>query len=264
LTTAEVTHGEPVVLINEAAAKLWHPGGSPIGARVHLNIMEKPPQPAAPSVTPDFTIVGVIGDIRNDGLRSPTRPAAYLPYTILGLNNRMLALRTTAAPMSLLNAVRERVRAIDKDQPLTQPVTLQEVLGQAAEQPRFNVALFSFFGLLGLALAAVGIYSMLSYTVARRTHEIGIRMALGAGRGDVLRQMLAMGGRLVLIGLGAGLIGSVALVKYLQSEVFQIPGTDPLSLTGVVVVLSAAAMLACLAPARRASKLNPMVALRHD
>jgi putative ABC transport system permease protein len=259
-----VDRAEPVVLINQSAAKLWPAGTSPVGARLHLDVLEKPPAEGAPSLSPDVTVVGVIGDTLNDGLRNPTVPAAYLPYTMIALTGRVVAIRTETQPMLLLNSVRERIRGIDKDQPLSRPVTLDEILGQETEQPRFNVQLFTFFGLLGLALAAVGIYSMLSYTVARRTHEIGIRMALGAGRGDVLRQMLTMGGRLVLIGLAVGLVGSVALVKYLQSEVFHIPGTDPWSLAGVVVVLSAAGLLACLVPARRASRLNPMTALRHE
>ena len=264
LAAQEVARAEPLALINEAAGKLWPAGTSPIGARVHLDLLEKPSIPVPASSTPVVTIVGVIGDTRNDGLRNPTLPALYLPYTLVAPTGRTLALRTHTEPMLLLNAVRERIRAIDKDQPLNRPVTLQEELGSETVQPRFNMALFSFFGLLGLALAVIGIYSMLSYTVARRTHEIGIRMALGAGRGDVLTLMLAMGGRLVLIGLAVGLAGSLALTKFLQSEVFQVPGTDPLALAGVVLLLTAAAFLACFMPARRAAQLDPMSALRHE
>ena len=163
--------------------------------------------------------------------------------------------------MLLLNTVRERIRTIDPNQPLSRPITLEDVVGFETVQPRFNMALFTFFGLLGLALAAAGIYSMLSYSVARRTHEIGIRMALGANRNNVLSLMLAMGGKLVLIGLAVGLAGSLALAKWLRSEVFQVPGTDPLALATVVVLLSAAALLACFVPAPR--QLDPMAALRH-
>jgi len=166
--------------------------------------------------------------------------------------------------MSVLNAVRDRLRAIDKDQPLSQPATLEEILGTQTIQPRFNMALFTFFGLLGLALAAVGIYSMLSYAVARRTHEIGIRMALGAGRGDVLGMMLAMGARLVGIGLVIGLVGALTLARFLRSAVFQVPETDPVALLGVAFVLSVVGLMACLLPAQRAARVDPMSALRND
>ena len=266
LTPAEVAHAEPVALINETAAKLWASGRSPIGSRVHLDFLEKPSPnvPAAPSVTPDFTIVGIIADTRNDGLRKPTLPAAYLPYTLLAPTSRTLALRTQSQPQGFINAVREKIQAIDKEQPLSNPVTMEEVLGDETVQPRFNMALFSFFGFLGLALAAIGIYSLLSYTVARRTHEIGIRMALGAVQGDVLQLMLRMGARLVLIGLAIGLAGSFALDRYLRSEVFEIPGTDPVSIAAVVLLLALAAFLACIGPSWRAAQLDPMSALRHE
>jgi len=172
--------------------------------------------------------------------------------------------RTQSQPMRFLNAVRERIQGIDKEQPLGRPVTLEEVLGSETVQPRFNMALFSFFGLLGLALAAIGIYSMLSYTVARRTHEIGIRMALGAAQRDVLHLMLRMAGRLVLIGLGVGLAGSLALARFLRSEVIQVPGTDPGAILGVMVLLALSAFLACFGPVWRAAQVDPMSALRHE
>jgi putative ABC transport system permease protein len=264
LTPAEVAHAEPVALVNEEAVKLWAPGANPIGSRVHLDFLEKPPAPAPASSTPEVTIVGVIGNVRNDGLNSPVLPAVYLPYTLLAPAGRTLALRTQAEPMGFLNAVRERIRGIDKEQPLGRPITMEEVIGSETVQPRFNMALFSFFGFLGLALAAFGIYSMLSYTVARRTREIGIRMALGAVRGDVLRLMLRMGGRLVLIGLAVGLAGSLALDRVLRSEVLQVPGTDPVAISAVMALLATAALLACLGPAWRAAQLDPMSALRHE
>jgi predicted permease len=266
LSEQEVTHADAVAVINEAASKLWPAGTSPIGSRIRLDLLAKPPRAVlAPAQNQEaVTVVGVIADTRNDGLRNPTAPAAFIPYTLLAPNSRTLALRTRTEPMTLLNAVRERVRGIDRNQPLSRPLTLEDIVGEESVQPRFNMALFTFFGLLGLALAAVGIYSMLSYSVARRTHEIGIRMALGADGRDVLSLMLAMGGRLVLIGLAVGLAGSVALAQFLRSEVFQVPGTDPVALAGVVLLLSATALLACFLPARRAAKLDPMSALRHD
>jgi putative ABC transport system permease protein len=266
LNPQEVAHAEPVALINEAASKLWPAGTNPIGGRIHIDMLEKPrgSMLAPASAMPTVTVVGVLADTRNTGLREPPVPAVFLPYTRLAPSFRVLAVRTLTTPMSLLNAVRGRVRGIDKDQPLSRPITLEEYMGFETVQPRFNTALFTFFGLLGLALASVGIYSMLSYNVARRTHEIGIRMALGAGRAQVVALMLRSGATLVLIGLGLGLAGSFALARFLHSQVFQVPETDALAVSGVVLLLSLTALLACLVPARRAAKLDPMSALRRE
>jgi len=261
----EIDHADPVALINETASKLWPAGVSPIGSRIHLDLLDKPDVPAPPRSTPMLTIVGVMADIRNDGLRRPVLPVVYAPYTLVAPPARTIALRTQSRqPMQFLNAVRERVQAIDPRQPLGRPITLEEVMGFDTVQPRFNMALFSFFGFLGLALAAIGIYSMLSYVVARKTQEIGIRMALGAVPRDVLHLMLRMAGRLLLVGLVVGLAGSFALARFLRSEVFQAPSTDPLAVAGVVVVLTFVASVACFAPAWRAAQLDPMSALRHE
>ncbi|MDE3197339.1 MAG: ABC transporter permease, partial [Acidobacteriota bacterium] len=264
LSTQEIERAEPVALVNEAAARLWASGHNPIGSRIHVNSLEKPGLPAAPSLTPLVTIVGVIADTRNDGLRNPAMPAVFVPYTVIATPGRTFAIRTQAPPLQFVNAVRQRVREIDPLQPLGSPITLKDALGFQTEQPRFNMALFGFFGFVGLALAAAGIYSMLSYTVARRTQEIGIRMALGAVRGDVLGLMLRMAGRLVLIGLVAGLAGSIFLVGFLRSEVFLVPGTDPVAIMGAICVLAAVSAIACLVPAARAARLDPMSALRHE
>jgi putative ABC transport system permease protein len=266
LSAAEVARAAPVAVINEAASRLWPAGTNPIGQQIHIDLLEKPGNALLVPAThaPVVTVVGVIGDTRNAGLQDPPAPAAYIPYTLLVPQFRTLALRTRTKPMLLLNAVRARLRDIDKDQPLSQPLTLADILGFETVQPRFNMALFTFFGLLGLTLAAVGIYSTLAYTVARRTREIGIRMALGAGFGDVLTMMLAMGVKLVLIGLAVGLAAGLALIRFLKSEVFQVPGTDPVALAGVVLLLCGVALLACFVPARRAAQLDPMSALRSD
>ena len=266
LTPQEIAHAQPLALINATARKLWPAGINPIGAHVHVDLFDKLPPglPSAPGVSSVFTIVGIVADTRNDGVANPPMPAIYLPYTLIAPTGRTVALRTNMPPMAVLNAVRERVRSLDKDQPLGRPITLEEMLGRETAMPRFNLALFGFFGLLGLSLAAVGIYSTVSYSVARRTHEIGIRMALGAKPGDVLRLMLTMAGRLLLAGLAVGIAGSLLLFRFVSSEVFRVPGADPVALGGVVLVLTVVALLACMLPARRASQLDPMLALRQE
>jgi putative ABC transport system permease protein len=266
LTEQDIARADHVALINEAASKLWPAGQNPIGRRVRLDFLERPgvPAPPATAAAPYVTVAGILANTRNAGLRNPPAPAVFIPYTMIAPPGRTLAVRTQGDPMALLNAVRQQVREIDKDQPLSRPITLQEVLGSETVQPRFNMALFTFFGMLGLTLAAFGIFSVLSYSVVRRTHEIGVRMALGAERRDVLTLMLSMGGKLVFIGLASGLLGSFLLTRFLRNEVFEVPVTDPVSILGVIVVLSATALLACFLPARRAARLDPMVALRHD
>jgi len=266
LNAQEIARGDHSVLINETAAKLWPAGESPIGRRIKLDFLERtdPRALAPPTTNATLTVVGVIGDTRNTGLKNPVAPAAYIPYTLLAPPDRLVAIRTQGEPMSMLNAVRQRVQALDKDLPVVRPNTLENVLGQQTVQPRFNMALFTFFGGLGLCIAAFGIYSVLSYTVTRRTHEIGIRMAMGAERGHVLRLILRMGGRLVAAGLAIGLLGGLALIRFVKSTIFDVPATDPIAIAGVISILAIAGLLACLLPARRAAKLDPMSALHHN
>jgi putative ABC transport system permease protein len=187
-----------------------------------------------------------------------------IPYTLIGTLNRTLAVRTAADPSLLLNPIRAEVRAMDAEQPLGRSITLSEILGQEVVQPRFTMALFSAFAALGLALAAAGIYSVLSFHVTRRTHELGVRMALGAPRRHVLGLMLTMGGRLVLIGLAIGIAASVAATRLLRSQLFGVEPNDLPAYAAVVALLAAVALVACYLPARRAAAADPLIALRQE
>jgi predicted permease len=263
----EVERGDYVAVINEAAAALWPAGQDPVGMQLRLDLLATPP----PGMLIDLrrgdtvTIVGVMANTRNAGLRAEPVPVVALPYTILGAPGMLLAVRAAAGdPMQLLNPVRAEVRAIDAEQPLGRPITLSEVLGEDVVQPRFTMAMFSTFAGLGLALAAVGIYSVLSFHVSRHTHELGLRMALGAPRSRVLGLMLGMGARLVAAGLGIGVVLSVGAGRLLQNQVFGVRPADPIAYAGVIAVLAAITFLACYLPARRAAGVDPMVALRQD
>jgi predicted permease len=263
---AEVQRGDRVAVINAAAVKLWPAGVNPIGSRVRLALLERPPARALVDTArpPEVLIVGVIGNTRNAGYRTEPAPALVMPYSIVGQLQRALAVRTIGDPHLLLNPIRAQVRQMDADQPLGRPITMSELLGEEIMQPRFTMALFSVFAALGLALAAAGIYSVLSFHVTRRTHEIGVRMALGAPRRDVLGLMLMMGGRLVVIGAVTGVAASVASTRLLRSQLFGVQPTDPLSYAAVAGLLGVVTLVACYIPARRAAGVDPMVALRQE
>jgi putative ABC transport system permease protein len=267
LEESEIVRGDRVALINEAAARLWPAGTDPIGARLRLEVLERPPNPtilSAPNGSPDLTIVGIIGNTRNNGLRNEPAPVVLIPFTLLAPPQRILAVRSTLDPKALLNPVREQLRSLDRDQPLGRPLTLDELVGSDLVQPRFTMALFAFFAIFGLALAAAGLYSVLSFNVTRRTHEIGIRMALGARRADILNLMLTMGGRLVLVGVAIGVPASLLTSRLLQNLLFGVKPIDAPAYVAVTLLLGAVALIASYLPARRAAGVDPMVALRHE
>jgi putative ABC transport system permease protein len=229
-------------------------------------VLEHPPARTLVDTTrgAEVTIVGIMANTRNAGLKEEPNPTVALPYTAIAPLQRMLAVRAASDPMLQLNAVRAAVRAIDADQPLGRPITVDEILGQETVQPRFTMALFTVFAMIGLALAAVGIYSVLSFQVLSRTHELGVRMALGAPRRHVLGLMLKMGGRLVCVGLVVGIAVSLAATRMLRSQLFGVQPADPLSYAAVSVLLSFVALAACYIPARRAAAVDPMIALRQE
>jgi putative ABC transport system permease protein len=262
----EVLRGARVGVLNETAARLWPAGETPIGARLHLGVLERPQGQVLLDATQpaEITIVGIAGDTKNAGLRSTPEPAVMIPYSIVAPPQRLLAVRAAGDPALQLNAIRAALRAMDPAQPLGRPMSLEEVLQQEVVQPRFTMALFAAFAALGLLLAAAGIYSVLSFQVARRTHELGVRMALGASRGSVLRLMLATGGRLVLAGLAVGIPASLVATRLLRSQLFGVQASDPAAYAVVAIVLAVVAMAACYVPARRAASVDPMLALRQE
>jgi predicted permease len=267
LTSQEVADGDHLAMTNQTAAKLWPPGEDPIGKRIKIDLLSnlRVPQVLMPANSnPEVTIVGIMGDTRNQGLRDVVQPAVFVPYTLISPPGRRLAIRTVGEPVKRLNDVRQRVQEMDRELPLTHPVTLQEILGFETVEPRFNMALFSCFAGLGLALAAAGIYSVISYDVMQRTHEIGVRMALGGTQSVVLKLVLGTVVKVVAFGLLVGLCGSVVLEHLVRFQVFAATSFDAASAIGVISALFLISLLAAWLPACRAGRVDPMIALRHD
>jgi putative ABC transport system permease protein len=223
--------------------------------------MNNPQVLSAPGIAAGVTVVGVIGDTKNDGLGEVPAPAVYLPYTLFAPPERDLAVRTAGDPLAIVNAVRLKAREIDKDLAIGKPNTLDEVMGEQTQQPRFNMALFSSFAALGLALAAIGIYSVISYNVTQRVQEIGVRMALGAKRGDILKLILLM---VAALGLAIGLLGSFLVERLVRFQVFAKTSFGVIPLAMIVLGLAGVALLAAWLPAARAGNLDPVTALRHE
>ena len=266
-TEAEIESGTRVALINQSAARLWPAGQDPVGRSMQIDDLAQPAPNqvlAAPGIAAGVTVVGIIGDTRNDGIDEAPLPAVYLPYTLFAPPNRELAVRTAGDPLSLVNTVRLKARELDRDLAVGRPVTLDEVLGEETQQPRFNMALFSSFAALGLVLAAIGIYSVISYNVTQRVQEIGVRMALGAKRGDILKLIFFMVARLAALGLAIGLLGSFLVERLVRFQMFAKTSFGVIPLLTIVLVLAGAAMLAAWLPASRAGNLDPVRALRHE
>lgn len=243
------------MIINEEMARRHWPGENPLGQRVTMKDW-------GPPLTGE--IVGVVGDVKADGLDSDTRPMIYWPYPQFPSIFNNLVVRADGDPAGVLAAVKREIWAVDREQPLSRIQRMEEVIATSVAPHRFNMLLLGVFAALALALSAIGIYGVISYSVAQRTHEIGIRLALGAGPGDVRRMVIRQGMRLVLIGGLIGLAGAFALTQLMASLLFGIKATDPATFLSVTLLLVGIAWTACYLPARRATKVDPLTALRHE
>jgi putative ABC transport system permease protein len=256
---------QPVAVINETMARQFWAGESPLGKRFKFGLGEFGP---GDSQARWITIVGVIGDVKEMGLEAPAKAEMFFPYQQMpqALWNmpRDLIIRATGDPMSVAAAARQAVWSVDPTQPVSNIRTMDEILAEEVAQRRIGMTLLGAFAALALALASLGIYGVLSYSVAQRTQEIGIRMALGAGQKDVLRIVLADGMRLAAAGVAIGLGASFALTRLMAGLLFGVSASDPRTLGGVTLLLITVAFVACFIPARRATKVDPIVALRTE
>jgi len=244
-----------VAIINRTAASVFWPNEDPLGKRI----------------TPDgfppgtwLTIVGVVSYVRHAALGAGPQPEVYWPYTQTPDQSINLLIRATANPLSLAGAARSEIWSIDKTLPVSDIKTMDELLSVSVAQPRFYALLLTAFAVVALLLAAVGLYGVMSYAVNQRTHEIGIRMALGARPRDALWLIVNQGMVLTLAGVAAGVAAAWALTRVMKNLLFGVSATDPAIFVGIALLLAGVASLACYLPARRATKVDPLTALRDE
>jgi putative ABC transport system permease protein len=245
-----------VTVIDERLAREYWPNESPLGKRIRIGLPDSDNHWRA--------IVGVVGTVQHERLDAPTRKMVYVPSLQDPTGDQTLVVRSFAPRESLIAAVRNVVREMDPNLPITHVAMMREVIAESIWQPRLYAILFAIFAVVALTLAAVGIYGVMSYTVAARTHEIGIRMALGAERRHTLKLVVGQGMVLALGGVGIGVAGALLLTRLMRTLLFGVSATDPLTFAGVSLLLFGVALFACYLPARKAAQVDPLVALRRD
>jgi putative ABC transport system permease protein len=255
----DVAAAPPVVVVNRRLAEHFWPGEDPTGKRLKIGPPDSP--------NPWAIVAGVVGDVRQAGLYGEHKFELYVPYAQEWrgfVTPRDLVVRTSGDPLPVAAAVRQVVWSVDKDQPVSNIRTMEQVVVGAVSRERFQMLLLALFATLALVLACVGLYGVISYAVVQRTHEIGVRMALGARPGDVLRLVIQQGMVLTLFGLVVGVAIAFAVTRVMAEMLFGVTATDPLTFVGVPILLGVIAFLACYIPARRATKVDPLVALRYE
>jgi putative ABC transport system permease protein len=250
----------PVVVINSEFARTHFPEQSPLGQHIQLG---ETPDPSVPWMQ----IVGVVADVKQS-LASESAAEMYVPYrqadAVLPVFALSLVVRTAGDPLAQTNSIRALVHGIDANQPITGIQTMEENVSQSIAEPRFRTVLLATFAGIALVLAAVGIFGVMSYSVAQRTRELGLRIALGSSRSRVLQLVLVQGLRLTVVGIVIGLAATFLLTRFVSSMLFNVPPYDPLTLAGVVAALVVISLSACYLPARRATLVDAMVALREE
>ncbi len=251
ITDADTAQAPGVVVINKTLATRFFPNEDPVGKRMTTGGIQR-------------TIVGVVGDAKYQGLGLEAGPQTYVPHAQSPFPGMRVIVRTSTDPLSLVGAVRSQIQSVDSEEGPTRFATMEQLVSESVSQPRFNAFLIGLFAVLAFILSAIGIYGVVNYEVTQRTGEIGIRMALGAKSADVLRLILRQGLVLTVAGLLAGVAGAFALTRFLSGLLFEVKPTDPMTYVVVSVLLGVVALAACLIPARRATKVDPLVALRYE
>jgi predicted permease len=256
LADSDDDKGQQVVIVDEAFANQYWPGDSPIGKRIK-------PGPVQ-STQPWLNIIGVVGNVKSDSLESQVVPHIYLSTFQAPSYSSVIYARTARDPGTIGDAIRREVQAVDPDVPVYAVRTMDEVVARSMAERRFALEILAFFGIIALLLASIGIYGVMAYTFSQRTHEIGIRIALGAQRSHIMRMALGEGMILVALGLAAGLFGALLLTQFLRSMLYAVKPTDPITFIAIAALLTSVALLACFIPAQRATRVDPLVALREE
>jgi predicted permease len=243
-----------VLIVNHTLARTYWPGESALGKRLKAGSQDW------------FTIVGVVGDVKNAGIDKPPGTELYLPYrqTNFGIRTPYVAIKTSGDPAASARAARSEIQAVDGSLPIASVRTMQEVIHVSHSRPRFLAMLLTIFSAVALILAALGIYGVISYSVAQRTSEFGIRVAMGAQPSSVLGMVLTQGMTLALAGIVVGAAGAFLLTRYIKELLFQVDVLDPLTFAAMAAALAAVTAIACYVPARRATRVDPMTALRTE
>ena len=257
-TKADDANAPRRLMINQALAQRDFPDENPLGKRLTFENNDQNSQPVW------FEIVGVTANVRSLELREEPEPELYFSLQQNPFEHNAIVIRSTVEPGSIAPALRQAVAEVDRTVPVAQVKTMEHVVSESVTQPRFNLFLLGLFGSIALLLSAAGIYGVTSYTVTQRTHELGIRLALGAQVNDVLRLVLGQGLAVIGVGLVLGLAASFALMRLMRSLLFGVGENDPLTFTVITFVLFLVALIACYVPARRATKVDPLTALRYE
>ena len=255
----ELAQEKHVTIVNQYFVNKYLHGESPLGQKAAIYMKSLSENEIQPS-----EIIGVVGNVHEMGLDAVPEPAVYWPHPELVMSAMTVLVRTSSDPLALVSAARGELQKLDPELPMAAVATMDQLLADSLSRSRFTMLLLGIFAAVALLLAAVGIYGLIAYSVTQRTQELGIRIALGAQRRDVLRLVLAQGTRLTLLGLALGVLAALALSRLLATLLFGVTATDPLTFAGVAALLAFVALLACFLPARRATRVDPLVALRYE